>query len=966
MNLCTGNGWAKLVILASLTGLGCLWAPVGLEAALIMEVEVNPDPVQAGEVLDAQISITSTASSGTLTLRLLWPAELNGGPVVTDGGSCPGFCNPGEFLVWNLGTLGPGATRTVSFDDVLVSVADGTFDLDFDLLEGASTVASVTHTVEIQADSPLELAVDPAVDPVAANSTLTYELVYGNAGATSAEGAELTFPLPTGSSFVAASGNGMQVGSTVTWNLGSVAALAGGTERVTVQVGALATGTLLTVDAATFSGDVAFISKVTRAMAVSRVAPQDLALAVEVNPDPAQPSEVVDAQVTVSNPTGGTTGALSLRLLWPAELNGGPVTTNAGACPGFCNPGEYLEWGLGVLGTGASVTVSFDDVVTSVTSGRLIPLEFELLEGGQAARNISRTVRVESDSPLELAIDPLRDPVASGGLLTYELSYGNAGSASAENVELVFPVPLGTQFASATGGATHAGGKVTWNLGSLAAFAGGNRRVTVTVNALSAGIPIVVDAAHLAGDISFQSRITRAMAVSRVASEDLEMEVEVHPDPAQISEVVDAQVTVTNPAASTTGSLSLRMLWPAELNGGPVVTGGGLCPGFCNPGEYLEWVLGPLGPGASLTVGFDDVVASVASGRLIPLEFELLEGVLPARTQSHTVRVQADSPLELTIDPLTDPVVSGSSLTYELTYGNIGALGADSAELTFPLPVGTVFQSATEGGVLSGSIVRWNLGTIGADSGGRVAVTVLVTAPNASLLLVDPAVLAGEISFEDREARATAVSRVAVEALTLSIDVGPDPAQPSDILVGEFSIANPSGSATGTLTLRLLWPSELNGSPTVTGGASCPGFCNPGEFLEWNLGTLGPGGGVTVEFNDSVESVSNGTLIPLEVELLEGPLPARNVSQTVLVHPFADNDMDGIPDVFDPDDDNDGMPDWWEILHGLDPNDPSDASEDPDMDGATNLEEFLAGTDPNAPSHIFSDGFESGDTSAWS
>ncbi len=29
-------------------------------------------------------------------------------------------------------------------------------------------------------------------------------------------------------------------------------------------------------------------------------------------------------------------------------------------------------------------------------------------------------------------------------------------------------------------------------------------------------------------------------------------------------------------------------------------------------------------------------------------------------------------------------------------------------------------------------------------------------------------------------------------------------------------------------------------------------------------------------------------------------------------------------------------------------------------------EEYLAGTDPNLPSHIFSDGFESGDTSAWS
>ena len=61
---------------------------------------------------------------------------------------------------------------------------------------------------------------------------------------------------------------------------------------------------------------------------------------------------------------------------------------------------------------------------------------------------------------------------------------------------------------------------------------------------------------------------------------------------------------------------------------------------------------------------------------------------------------------------------------------------------------------------------------------------------------------------------------------------------------------------------------------------------------------------------------------------------------------YLDTDGDGVGNNADIDDDNDGLPDEWELAYGLNPL-RNDAADDPDGDGVSNINEFNLGTAPN-------------------
>jgi uncharacterized repeat protein (TIGR01451 family) len=113
-----------------------------------------------------------------------------------------------------------------------------------------------------------------------------------------------------------------------------------------------------------------------------------------------------------------------------------------------------------------------------------------------------------------------------------------------------------------------------------------------------------------------------------------------------------------------------------------------------------------------------------------------------------------------------------------------------------------------------------------------------------------------------------------------------------------------------------------------------------------NLGVLAAGAETTLVLVVTVEDHTVGVLTNAAAVSSAADDPDMDNNSALAITAVTDTDGDGLADFADPDDDNDGIPDAFEILYGLDPLDPGDAGVDSDLDGFSNAEEYLADTHP--------------------
>ena len=290
-------------------------------------------------------------------------------------------------------------------------------------------------TTVSMADLSVTLAAAP--NPVIAGTDLTYKLTVHTGGPSDALGVIASDTLPTGTSFVSASGDGTLNNGAVTWDLGTIAAGAADTTlTLVVLVNAAQTAGLSdTANVASTTPDPVSYNNATATTTVTPAtnAPADLSLTVLANSN----SVVVGQDVTYTLVVhiAGQSDALGVIVTDPLPAGTSFVSASGG---GTFKNGTTI-WDLGTIAAGSpDTTLTLVIQVNAAQPSGLTDTAFVSSSTSDPVPGNNRgtatiTVTPAPTTPTDLAISnsDSPNPVIAGSDLTYTLTVYAAGPSSA-------------------------------------------------------------------------------------------------------------------------------------------------------------------------------------------------------------------------------------------------------------------------------------------------------------------------------------------------------------------------------------------------------------------------------------------------------------------------------------------------------------------------------------------------------
>jgi len=821
---------------------------------LQLELVETADPIPPGAGLTYGLTFANSGVTGIAGVTLTAPIPP-GTTVVSIGN---GGAVIGDEIVWTLGALGAGThgqrTFSVTVDDL--GDADPGTRLATARLTAAATEARAAALTTVDPAPLLRVDAIATPDPVATQGILTYQVTVTNFDAFERNGVALGLPMPDIDPDCFATSQPGSCSDTegvfATWPIGTLAA--GASRTVTLSVMADRSGGTTFPNGTVFATH-AFVTDAAGANARAGVATvldaDPLRLAMVESSDPVIPGAPLTYTLTYGN--AGTVGLTGTALSAPVP----PGTTVVDVSDGGTVEAGSVTWTLGALAAGAhgqrSFTVTVDDLGAADPGTRHA---VAALVTTAAAARASALTTVEAAPLLRLDVTATPDPVATRGILTYELTVTNLDAFARTDVGVVLPMPdLDPDCYAATAPASCAdtqGFFVTWPIGTLAA--GTSQTVMLTMEAdRSGGTPIpdgTVFATHAyATDAGGAS--ARASAAAVLDTNPLELALVESADPAVPGEPLVYTLTFGNADVVASGAAVLSAIMPPGTSVLDISDGGQL------DGDRITWALGTLAAGAhgrrSFTVEVEDLGDLEPGTRAAAATL-----ASPSATARTSALTTVDPAPLLRLDALStpDPVRPRGIVTYQLTVTNHDAFARTGVTVVLPMPDIDpdcyALTTPTDGcWDTQGFFVRWPLGTIAAGASRTVTLTMEADRSGGTTFL-DGTVFATQAFVTDAggaNARAGVATVLDTSPLQLALVESADPAMPGAPLTYTLSFGNAGPTPSSATVLSAHVPAGTSLTSISDGGTA------DGERITWTLGTLAAGAHGQRTFTVTVENL---------------------------------------------------------------------------------------------------------------
>lgn len=366
-------------------------------------------------------------------------------------------------VTFDLGTVAAGADISVSFKaKISENIPLGRTEIkNKATIKSCETDPSDSNevTTVVEKTVNLTLSKSDTPDPVQAGGDITYTINYANTGNSTAHHVFIADPIPTNTTFVSATGGGIESAGIVHWSLGDLVAGASGlvTFKVTVEK-PLNNGTIIenTAHIDSDETDTVYASAGTRVEA----APIFALIKTDL-PDPVRVGEVITYTIEYGNIGNMHATNAVISDIIPA----GTTYVDGSVSYGGVFDGTKVIWNLGLLTVGPTRTVTFQVKVNENLGNNSVILNHVDLNTGQGSIFDEEETLVVKPV-LEIKKETNKTEATPGDIIEYSIDFRNTGGIK-ENISIsdVIDVNL-TDITPADGGIV-IGNTIIWAVGDL-------------------------------------------------------------------------------------------------------------------------------------------------------------------------------------------------------------------------------------------------------------------------------------------------------------------------------------------------------------------------------------------------------------------------------------------------------------------------------------------------------------------